>query len=351
MKKIGMPIGIATAVLCAALQGCKDPAKVPASNGPAPTAIPADGGTIAPVPVEPDPFNIDEPVAVKPIKPVKPVKPVKPAPAVKPVKPVAAPAVKPAAPLAPAPAATTYVVKKGDMLSKIAKANKCRLEDIVSANPGIRPDHIVPGQKIVIPAASAAPAKAAPAPAAKPAAAPAAKPAAPAAGAGEYVVKEGDVLSKIAKANGTTVGKIRELNGLKGDMIRVGQKLKLPAAGAAAAAPAPAAAAKPQDKNQAAAKPAEKPKKTEKPAPADAKPAEQPASKVDSVAATVVEPPADEGQYKLYTVLDGEDVFGVAVKFGVTTAAIRSLNNLQDNTSLRAGQVLKLPPDAEAPGN
>ena len=44
----------------------------------------------------------------------------------------------------------------------------------------------------------------------------------------EYVVQSGDTLSLIAQAFNTSVGKIKEMNGLKGDNLRVGQKLKLP---------------------------------------------------------------------------------------------------------------------------
>ncbi|QGG47686.1 LysM peptidoglycan-binding domain-containing protein [Heliorestis convoluta] len=43
-----------------------------------------------------------------------------------------------------------------------------------------------------------------------------------------YNVKAGDSLWRIATNHGTTVQQIRELNGLTGDMILVGQSLKLP---------------------------------------------------------------------------------------------------------------------------
>ena len=40
-------------------------------------------------------------------------------------------------------------------------------------------------------------------------------------------VKSGDTLSDIARRNGTTVKKLRQMNGIKGDMIRPGQKLRV----------------------------------------------------------------------------------------------------------------------------
>ncbi len=44
----------------------------------------------------------------------------------------------------------------------------------------------------------------------------------------EYTVQSGDTLSLIAQAFNTSVGKIKEMNGLKGDNLRVGQNLNLP---------------------------------------------------------------------------------------------------------------------------
>ena len=44
----------------------------------------------------------------------------------------------------------------------------------------------------------------------------------------EYTVQAGDTLSIIAQAFNTSVGKIKEMNGLKGDNLRIGQKLNLP---------------------------------------------------------------------------------------------------------------------------
>ena len=45
-----------------------------------------------------------------------------------------------------------------------------------------------------------------------------------------YAVKQGDTLTRIAKAHGTTVHAIRAANGLKTDRLLVGQKLKVPTA-------------------------------------------------------------------------------------------------------------------------
>lgn len=44
-----------------------------------------------------------------------------------------------------------------------------------------------------------------------------------------YKIKAGDTLGKIAKTYGTTVAKLKTLNGLKNDVIVAGKSLKVPA--------------------------------------------------------------------------------------------------------------------------
>lgn len=44
----------------------------------------------------------------------------------------------------------------------------------------------------------------------------------------EYVVEAGDTLSLISQATGVPIRKIKEMNGLKSDNLRIGQKLMLP---------------------------------------------------------------------------------------------------------------------------
>jgi len=52
----------------------------------------------------------------------------------------------------PAPTPVTYVIKKGDTLSKIATANGLTLAELMAANPAIKdPNRISEGQQIVIP--------------------------------------------------------------------------------------------------------------------------------------------------------------------------------------------------------
>jgi LysM repeat protein len=139
------------------------------------------------------------------------------------------PMVAPAPAPAPESAATEYVVVKGDSFSKIAKKFGVTVKAVEAANPGVEPTKLKVGQKLSIPAASgstAAPAAAGMAPAAA------------SSGDETYTIKSGDTLTKIAKANGTTVKAIESENNLSTTQIKVGQKLKIPAK-AAAATPAP----------------------------------------------------------------------------------------------------------------
>jgi len=145
-----------------------------------------------------------------------------------PVTPAPTPAPAPVAP-APVPA-KTYIVKKGDSLYRIAKAEKTTIEQLATANNLSKTSKLQIGQKLVIPTAIAK-ADAASAPTTT-VSAPA--PAASVAADGKYIVKAGDSLWKIAKNNGITVAALKQANSLTKDTLRVGQKLVIPSKAAAA---------------------------------------------------------------------------------------------------------------------
>ncbi len=126
--------------------------------------------------------------------------------------------------LAPTPespaAAHEYIVVRGDVLTTIGKKFGVSANAIARANPGVDPNRLKVGQKLVIPA---------------PAPPSVATTLASNGSENLYVVKSGDTLSKIATNHGTTVNQIKALNGLKTDRITAGEKLKLPAAKSALA--------------------------------------------------------------------------------------------------------------------
>jgi LysM repeat protein len=116
-------------------------------------------------------------------------------------------------------ATTEYTVVAGDTLGKIAKKSGVTLKALEDANPGVVPTKLKVNQKLVIPAATGG------------TTAVATPDATVATDTGEeiYKVKSGDTLTKIAKANGTTVKAIESENNLSTTKIKVGQKLKIPA--------------------------------------------------------------------------------------------------------------------------
>jgi LysM repeat protein len=117
----------------------------------------------------------------------------------------------------------------------------------------------------------------------------------------EYVVKPGDSLFRIAHQHDESVAQLKSLNGLKSDVLHLGQKLKIsvaPAHGRLALTTAPAPAA------------------------------------VASTSAEAVE---------FYTVVKGDTLSKIARQFKTTPGAIMSANNLSDPHKLAIGYKLKIP--------
>jgi nucleoid-associated protein YgaU len=123
-----------------------------------------------------------------------------------------------------------HVVQKGDTLGEISAQHygtSRKWQDIVEANPGLDPSHLVVGQKLIIPGKT------------KNAAAAASSSAA--ASAGDYVVAEGDTLGAIASktlGSSTRWEAIAAANpGIDPGNLRIGQRLVIPGgAGAGTAA-------------------------------------------------------------------------------------------------------------------
>ena len=252
-------------------------------------------------------------------------------------------------PAEPAVETTTYIVQSGDYLAKISKKFNVTISSIKRLNPSINSKNIVRvGQKLKLPGkvdvgVQEQPAKAAVKPAAR-------KAYAPYAGATkDYVVKSGDSLGAIAYSNGITIRQLKELNGLKKDVVRVGQKLKIPAEKAAAAKPAAKpAVAKPTAEKPAAveAAPAAEAADVSTAAPAATATEAKPVEAAPAVAEAAAKPAADAAP-ATYVVQEGDDMTSVSIRWGVSAAEIRELNNLGDKDQLVPGQIIKLPADAQ----
>lgn len=120
--------------------------------------------------------------------------------------------------------ASTYTLKRGDTLSRVAARFKIPLKALVAANAIRDADRVREGQKLTVPDRKAAMVAVA-------------KPIVAVEPAGEgpaHEVKPGETLSGIAKRYGTTVADLVALNGLaNANAVRDGKRLKLPASAAA----------------------------------------------------------------------------------------------------------------------
>lgn len=121
-------------------------------------------------------------------------------------------------PASPLPPFIEYTVARGDSLWGISTRYNISIAEIEAMNPGLKASSLQVGKKLRIP-------RGADAPVAK---TPAASVAAPKVDGMTYTVKPGDTLSKIAANQGTTVSALKVANGLRSDIIRVGQKLTIP---------------------------------------------------------------------------------------------------------------------------
>ncbi len=253
-----------------------------------------------------------------------------------------------------------YVVKPGDSISKIAAAHGFRTADVLAVNPGLSPNKIFTGQRIVLPGAASA----------QPVSTHASDSKASSVAGGTYIVKKGDILGRIANQHGVKVSDLKKANGLTGDKILVGQKLVIPGAKAAVQ---PKAESKPAAQPKASAvepkAPAVQPKVESKPAAQPKAPVVQQKPKVvrppaiepvvPEVAPPAIDPPtpAPLSQHAVkapappkgtpYIVQEGQDLFDISVKWGVSASEIKALNNLTSD-DVTPGQTLMIPaPRAE----
>ncbi|MEW4289697.1 LysM peptidoglycan-binding domain-containing protein [Rossellomorea marisflavi] len=143
----------------------------------------------------------------------------------------------PSKPSAPAPApsspAKTYTVKSGDTLIAIANRHSISLGELQKWN-GISSHLIYPGQKLSVSSGGSGSSTPAPAPTpSKPSPAPGNS------ATGSYKVVSGDTLSHISLRYSMSVSELKKLNGLSGNMIYVGQTLKVNGGSSSSPAPAP----------------------------------------------------------------------------------------------------------------
>lgn len=132
-------------------------------------------------------------------------------------------------------AAQEYVVRKGDILGRIAERFGCPLSDLRKANR-LRGDHLKLGQRLRLPrtcrkappaakgAAKGAPAKGAP----KGRAAKGAQRGPGRTQPVKHTIKRGETLGHLARRYGCTAAEIRRANRLRSDRIQIGKTLTIP---------------------------------------------------------------------------------------------------------------------------
>ena len=364
MMNIKFCLVAGAAVACVVMSGCKAP-KAQSTDRP-----------VKPAPriSEPAPAPAPAPKAVKPAPAPAPLR-CKCAPDTVHTSPCACGAsdckckVKPAE-----PEYTLYRVKGGDMLSAVCATYGLKQSKVLELNPGLDPNKLFVGKKIKLPGKidlKDADAKSlAKQPAAKKQVksvkASSAKVSSYKGATKEYVVKSGDSLGKIAYSNGITIKCLKEMNGLKKNTIRIGQKLKVPAEKPVAAAKASPAPAKSASAPVAAPQPAPAAPVAES-KPTEAAPEAAAAASEASAAPAAVEavlsapeatpaavepvkeetPAAETASALTHTVKEGEDTVSIAIMYGVSPSAVMDLNDLKNTDSLKVGQVLKLPANAK----
>ena len=178
-------------------------------------------------------------------------------------------------------------------------------------------------------------------------------------GGNTYVVQKGDILGRIANKFKVKLADLKKANGLTSDKIVVGQKLVIPGA-----------KAEPKASTSEKLKPAKvvatEPKVTPPPRPQanEAKAPTPSAVKVKTVEPPVIEPPTPAivtpppvipdtpatppsvsvpQKGTPYVVQEGQDLFDISVKWGVSAADVKAFNHL-DSDKVVPGQTIMIPP-------
>mgnify|MGYP006288478083 CR=1 FL=1 len=214
-----------------------------------------------------------------------------------------------------------YVVKKGEVLSQIARRFDISVSEIAALNNIKNVNKIRAGLRLVLPGKAATGSAGEPSRSTD-------------AGSSErktvsggnlYVVVSGDTLSEIAARHGITVSSLKQANGLKSDMIYAGQKLTIPGGGSTSAGSEPVETGAATDDD-----------------------AEESGSdsfrfetddEISDVSATEM---SFSVRTREITVREGDDLTSIASQWAVSAEELKRLNGLDDG-GLTPGQKLKIP--------
>jgi putative chitinase len=212
-----------------------------------------------------------------------------------------------------------YTVRAGDFVARIAQQFNSSVEAIIIANQLNENGLIFVGQQLIIPLAqlptatltpSITPTGATATPAAMTVTPPAGTPRPPVTTGPTilYIVQPGDSLSSIAVRFGTTVQAIAQANNiLNFNLVAAGQRLNIPSRGViATASPPPTTALQPT-----------------------------------ATRTSAPVPPVTGGI--LYRVQPGDNLFKIALRFGVTVNSLVQLNRIVNPSRIYVGQLITIP--------
>jgi len=148
-------------------------------------------------------------------------------------------------------------------------------------------------------------------------------------GLGSYTVRPGDNLSKLAERSGVSRARIRELNpAVNFEKLKIGQTLRLPYGAAQALAARPVA------------EPAPEPARVARPAARSSESVAATAASTSPATSRPTSEPAAAGVE--HTVAQGESLWSIARKYGISVAELERTNSLGGST-IRPGQELRIP--------
>ena len=214
----------------------------------------------------------------------------------------------------------TYIVQKDDILGRVAIKFDTTVETLMRLNNLPDKDVLYVGQELRIPAGRSSSMGISSAPKSSPTVKK----------GGEYMVQKGDTLSSIAVAAGVSIDELRTLNGITDDKIYAGKTIDIPSGGAVPA------------KTQSKA-----PKKEVKPEPpvVDSPKVEAPPvlTPVDVREEQAGAPPVEVDAVIDHLVYPGETLEDIALKYNAIKADIMRVNNLDDESAIKVGMVLRVP--------
>ena len=221
-------------------------------------------------------------------------------------------------------ASTTYVIKDGDTLGSIARAHEIERGELLKANRLSEGQPIYIGETLLIPGTEPLGAETSSTSQIAKVDAPDAAPVMEqsivvgetqnTSSGKTHTVVLGDTLTSIAKERGITVAAIKQANGLEDDVIGLGQKLVMPAAGTATAS-----------------------EKTTEVALNEAGDSENVSYEYDNPLLN------EEETYGYYTVRKGDNLYALARDFFTSMAELQRLNRLGSSTLIYPGNELIVP--------